>query len=323
MLKSKLKGISSALAITLALTALMITAKPSSTVFAKGPASGTTASIADILKNQQADGGWQKYYGETSGDWAKSCIDNEATYTEIRRLAKEYTKTKNVVYSNAATRGINFLLNMQYQTNGGWPQVYNASGYHRHITYNDDAMINVMYLLDDVSNKKGDFTFIDNAIAAKCKTAVNKGIDCVLKTQVVENGKLTAWGQQHDEVTLKPAGARAYELPSLTASESTNIVKFLETRPSTPQIAASINGAKNWFKASEINGIRVVKANGDVKVVNDPKAGPIWARFYELGTNKPIFVGRNGNVEYKLSDIEIERRTGYAWYGSWPSSIIK
>ncbi|CAM4459581.1 pectate lyase [Paenibacillus tarimensis] len=288
-----------------------------------GDASGTTASISDILKYQHADGGWRKDYSKTSGEWAKSTIDNKATYSEIRRLAAEYSKTKETRYSAAAIKGINFLLNMQY-SNGGWPQIYKSSGYHKHITYNDNAMVNVMILLDEVANRQGNFSFVDSTLAGRSRTAVAKGVDNFLRTQVVVNGKLTVWGQQHDSVTLKPAGARIYEVPSLCANESVGIVKFLKTRPATSQITASIKAAEEWFKAVKLTGIRIVKTSTDVTVVNDPSVTtPIWARFYELGTNKPIFVGRDGIVKYKLSDIDQERRTGYAWYGNWPSSLVK
>ena len=119
---------------------------------------------------------------------------------------------------------------------------------------------------------------------------------------------------------MKPAAARIYEVPSLTAQESVNIVKFLKTRTSTAKIAAAIKGAEDWFKAVQITGIRVEKTSNDVVVISDSSVKtPIWARFYEINTNKPIFVGRDGVVKYKLSDIEQERRTGYAWYGNWPS----
>jgi PelA/Pel-15E family pectate lyase len=184
-------------------------------------------------------------------------------------------------------------------------------------------MINVMILLDEVSKKTGDFSFVDNTLAAKCKTAVTKGVDCILKTQVNSNGQLQVWGQQHDAITLKPAAARAYEVPSLCTGESVGIVNFLKTRPATTAITASITAAQKWFTAVKITGIKVVKANGDVTVQNDPKAAAIWARFYELGTNKPIFVGRDGIIKYKLADIDLERRVGYTWYGSWPSSLVK
>ncbi|MDP9698654.1 pectate lyase, PelA/Pel-15E family [Paenibacillus polysaccharolyticus] len=283
-------------------------------------ASGTTASMSDILKNQRPDGGWRKDYSQTSGEWAKSTIDNKATYSEIRRLASEFKKTNDPRYSAAAVKGINFLLNMQY-SNGGWPQVYQSSGYHKHITYNDDAMINVMYMLDEVAGRKGNFSFIDSSLANRSKNAVSKGVDAILNTQVVSGGKLTAWGQQHDSSSLRPAGARIYEVPSLTAGESVNIVKFLKTRPANSRITASIKGAEAWFNKVKITGYRYERANGDSRIIADSSASPIWARFYELGTDKPIFVGRDGVVKYKLSDIEKERRGGYAWYGNWPSKL--
>ncbi|MFB5677399.1 pectate lyase [Paenibacillus terreus] len=320
MLTSKRSKLSLVLALTIVLTVTGFALKPSSPVLA-ADASGTTASIADILKNQQPDGGWKKDYSVTSGEWAKSTIDNKATYTEIRRLAGEYAKTKDSKYSQAAIKGINFLLNMQY-SNGGWPQVYQGTGYHKHITYNDNAMINVMILLDEVGSKKGDFSFVDTALADRSKAAVVKGVSAILATQVKVNGQLTVWGQQHDSVTLQPAGARAYEVPSLCASESVGIVKFLKTRPATPQITAAIQAAENWFKQVKITGIKVVKTSDDVIVMEDPSAPPIWARFYEIGANKPIFVGRDGVVKYKLSDIDQERRTGYSWYGNWPSGLV-
>ena len=57
-------------------------------------------------------------------------------------------------------------------------------------------------------------------------------------------------------------------------------------------------------------------------------APPIWARFYEIGTNKPIFSSRCEVPEcdsdpfymrrYSLAEIDNERRVGYAWYGDWP-----
>lgn len=325
MFKSKLKYVSLVFVLSLILSVSGIMLQPSQKAYAKGPATGSLedTTIADIVKNQQPDGGWIKYYGEKREEWSKSTIDNKATYTEIRRLVAEYIKTKDSTYSDAAIKGINFLLNMQYD-NGGWPQVYKSSGYHTHITYNDDAMVNVMILLDEIANRKGDFSFVEINLANRCKTAVDKGVDCILKTQVNVNGKLTAWGQQHDEVTLKPTTARAYEVVSFSSGESSGIVKFLKTRPATPEITTSIKAAVEWFKATAITGIKVVKANGDVTVVNDSSVKtPIWARFYQIGTNKPMFIGNDGIVKDKLADIDQERRTGYAWYGNWGSSIVK
>ncbi len=40
-----------------------------------------------------------------------------------------------------------------------------------------------------------------------------------------------------------------------------------------------------------------------------------WARFSEIGTNRPIFAGRDGVVRYSVDEIEKERQDGY---GDWP-----
>ena len=229
------------------------------------------------------------------------------------------SKTNDSRYSAAAIKGINFLLNMQY-SNGGWPQVYQSSGYHKHITYNDDAMINVMYMLDEVATRKGTFPLS----TVHLRIAVKRGFQrsgCDLEYSSNIGREVDGLGQQHDSSTLKPAGARIYEVPSLTAGESVTIVKFLKTRPANAKITASIKGAEAWFNKVKITGFRYERANGDSRIIADSSAAPIWARFYEIGTDKPIFIGRDGIVKYKLSDIDQERRGGYAWYGNWPSKL--
>ena len=158
--------------------------------------------------------------------------------------------------------------------------------------------------------------------------AVSRGIDVILKTQVKQNGKLTAWCAQYDEKTLAPAWGRAYEPPSLSGSESVGIVRFLMAieKPS-PDIVAAIEGAVAWFRAVAIPGLRLEDFTGadgrkDRRVVPDATAAPLWARFYELGTNRPIFLGRDSAVRYAYSEIEHERRNGYAYYGRWPASLL-
>jgi len=57
--------------------------------------------------------------------------------------------------------------------------------------------------------------------------AVLKGIECILKCQIVVDGKKQAWCAQHDEKNFAPADARTYEKASLSGSESVGIVDFL------------------------------------------------------------------------------------------------
>ena len=171
---------------------------------------------------------------------------------------------------------------------------------------------------------------MDDARRRKAERAVEQGIECILKCQVKISGKLTAWCAQHDEVTFAPAPARTYEKISLSGSESVGIVRFLmEIETPSPAIATSIEAAVAWFAQVKITGIKVVEQrdaslqNGHDRIVMpDANAAPLWARFYELGTNRPIFCGRDGVVKYSLAEIEYERRNGYRWYVNSPTELL-
>ena len=45
----------------------------------------------------------------------------------------------------------------------------------------------------------------------------------------------------------------------------------------------------------------------------------MWARFYEIGTNRPIFSDRDGFAKHDLSEIGYERRNGYVGSASGQS----
>ncbi|HEY0728556.1 MAG TPA: pectate lyase, partial [Pyrinomonadaceae bacterium] len=229
-----------------------------------------------------------------------STIDNSSTFTQLSFLARVFTAQHHERHRESFIKGLDYLLKAQYP-NGGWPQFYpDLSGYYKHITFNDGAMVGVLKLLRDVAQAKPVFAFVDEARRARAAEAVEKGIECILKTQVVVNGKRTVWCAQHDEVTLAPATARKYEVPSLSGGESVDIVRFLMSiKDPSPSVIESIESAVAWFKQSS---------------VKDPKGTITWARFYELGTNRPIFVGRDGVIKYNIAEIDEERRNNYAWY---------
>ncbi len=295
-----------------------------------GSSEGTT--LADtILQYQLDDGGWRKAMDDTSqtGSWAKSTIDNDATTSQIRVLARVYEQTGTQKYLTGCLEGIDLLLEGQYD-NGGWPQVFDDAGtYHAHITYNDNAMIHVIELLTEVRDKNGDFAFVSDTYADAADTAVENGIQCILDTQIIVNGKYTGWCQQHDEFTLEPTSGRAYELASISASESVNLVNYLKSieNPSN-EILLRINAAIEWMTSAQLNGIEIVDytnsdGEADRKVVSNPDASPLWARFYYLtdGTT-PMFVDRQSNAADNWDHIGAERRTGYAWYGTWPKNLV-
>ena len=160
---------------------------------------------------------------------------------------------------------------------------------------------------------------------------MTKGREIIVRTQISVNGRLTGWCQQYDEVTLIPAKARTYEHPSISGLETAAIVTYLMKleKPSEPEIRA-IEEAVAWLVASEIKGLRVEQkpdpagpAGYDVVATPDAGAPPVWARFYDIQTNRPMFSGRDGVIKTTLAEIEIERRAGYNWYGNWPRDVIE
>ncbi|MDQ6700533.1 MAG: pectate lyase, partial [Acidobacteriota bacterium] len=289
---------------------------------------------ANLLRYQNENGGWDKNIDMslpvTGKPEGHSTIDNNATYTQMRFLARVYTATHRQPFAAAFERGLNYLFEAQY-ANGGWPQFYPLRhGYWDHITYNDDAMIGVMETLRSIVQKDPDFEFAGEKDRERAGKAIEKGIRCILKTQVVVDGKPTVWCAQHDEKTLAPAKARAYELASLSGGESVGIVRFLMgiERPDE-EVVSAVQSAVAWFNAVKITGIRLEKTPDpatpkgyDEVVVSDPKAPPLWARFYEIGTNRPIFSSRDGVVKYKLYEISYERRNGYRWYVDKPARLL-
>ena len=307
-------------------------------------ASAEAVRIADnLLLYQRSSGGWPKNIemaaplGEKEqADLVKqknkddSTIDNDATYTQMAYLARVFGATRQARFKDAFIAGLDYLLKAQY-ANGGWPQYYpKLTGYYKHITFNDDAMIGVMELLREIARKQPVYAFVDEDRRARAGKAVEKGIECILKCQVVAGGKRTVWCAQHDERTLEPAPARAYEKISLSGGESVGIVRFLMgiDHPS-PQVTEAIQAAVAWFDQVKLTGIKLVEKPDpslpkgyDRIVVADPKAEPLWARFYEIGTNRPIFCGRDGVVKYSLAEIEYERRNGYRWYVNAPAKLL-
>ena len=258
-----------------------------------------------------------------------STFDNGATHTQIRYLAKVYNATGIKRIRGAALSGIDYLLEAQYD-NGGWPQSYPSKGYSRYITFNDGAMVGVMSVLRDIAWKKPEYAFVDERRRQKAHNAVKKGLECILKCQIVVDGKKTAWCAQHDEKTLVPRKARSYELPSISGSESVGIVRFLMSiEEPGPEIIEAVRNAVGWFHEAGLDGIRQVRKQDKSKpggwdniVVNDASARTIWARFYEIGTNKPIFCSRDGLPKATLAEISHERRTGYSWLGYYATSLL-
>jgi pectate lyase len=283
---------------------------------------------ANVLSNQAPGGSWPKNFDTSrrpyEGDRAKieGTFDNSATFNELRFLARAFRATGDAAPRDAFFTGLDLTLAAQYP-NGGFPQRYplGPTGYDRHITFNDETMVNILQFLRDVAGSH-DFAFVDSDRRAAARRAFDRGIACILACQVKVNGKLTVWCAQHDEQTLEPRKARTYELPSLSGGESAGLLALLMSleQPSA-EVVRAVDAGAAWYEAVRLTGIRQEYRDRNKVIVRDPDAPPLWARFYEIETNRPFFCGRDGVKKYDIAEIQAERRNGYAWYGTWGKNV--
>ena len=281
-----------------------------------------------IIKQQQRDGGWRKnMWKREKGVWRLSTLDNGATWGQIRYLARFCRETGREDARDACRRGIGFLLASQHKC-GGWAQVPSAKRGESaaHITYNDGATteaLRVLQLVAERSEPDG-FAWVDDALAQSAEQALARGLDWILQSQVRIGDRLTGWCQQYDEVTLRPAKARAYEMPAVSAWESTGVVEYLmDLSSDDPAVLQSIDSALRWFEEAKITGMRFERVDDDRLLLPGTDEDVLWARFYDLEGGLPVFGDRNGKVYSDVMKISRERRTGYDWYGTWPLLVLE
>jgi PelA/Pel-15E family pectate lyase len=302
----------------------------------------------NILLFQRDNGGWPKDYDllailtaeqtaavRATKSRADTSFDNHNIHSQVDYLARAYASAGEDTWREACLRGFDFMLAAQL-ADGGFPQRYpDASGYAAHITFNDGVMIGILNVLKDAADGLPHWKWLDANRQRNAQQAVARGIECILKCQIHAGGVCTGWCQQHDEKTLEAASARTFELASCCPQETTEIVRFL-MRLETPgdRIVKAIEDAVEWLRRTKLIGIRVQKvpapteeferhrADFDVVVLPDAESPPLWARHYEIGTDRPIFAGRDAVKRYALGEIERERRTGTPWYGTWPQMML-
>jgi PelA/Pel-15E family pectate lyase len=256
-------------------------------------------------------------------------LDNDSTNTELHFLAKVSAQTPGKdgdAYRASFIKGIHYLLAAQYP-NGGFPQVYPLEGgYHDAITFNDNAVSESAETLTDVAEGKGDYAFTPPDLRKQAAAAAAQALKCILVAQMVIGGKKTVWAQQVDALTLEPVSARNYEPGALAASESADLLDYLMSLPNpSKETVAAIQAGVTWLKGAAIYGFEYVGGRGvegGRQLKPKEGAGPIWARYYSVPEQKPIFGDRDKTLHDNVNELSLERRNGYAWYSGGEQKTI-
>ncbi len=290
-------------------------------------------------------------------------IDNDATVSEIEYLSRVYNQYGKAEVKDSVLKGLEFLLTMQYESGGFpqvYPeQDHGSSVYENDATFNDNATVNVLYLYKDILTKEEPYSsrLISEDLYGRIEEAYYKGIDYVLMAQVEVDGELTAWGGQHNPLTYETTKGRAFEPLSIISKESVKIVGFLESIDTTimeadeklnrhivvveevkddagiivieerhltvDRIEASIMGAQTWLAGVAVEDTKyyLKGLNGRYFVTQSGKL--TWYRFYEIGSNEPLFGDVDGSVTHVITEISTSRRHGYGWAGTWGKDIYR
>ncbi|MCR8630104.1 pectate lyase [Paenibacillus radicis (ex Xue et al. 2023)] len=336
---------------------------------------------ANIIALQNDDGGFMKLSGDIDmaqsklvgkiGTKGKSSIETIAgeqvsTVTELRYLAKMITAFPGQAsqYTPAFYKGIQYLLDAQMD-NGGWSIQKNGIGYNSTIAYADNAMISVLTLFNDVARLNDQqFVFVRNnnqSLVSLMDKALQKGIDCIVKTQIQVNGTLTGWSSHHHPVNLSPVIGKTYERPGINATETTRIAQFLmNVRNPSNEVKAAAEAAVNWLTSVKINDKIMITVsditmnNGIERYLVDQPGHVTWARNYKVSGSSfvPFFsdrqitrgdiplmnfnpndprevIGQPGASSY-YSNYTVaakimfyDTRTAYEWYVETPKRLIE
>ena len=130
------------------------------------PATRPSTVAANVLSYQSDLGGWPKNIDTTAARTRATARTSSRPSTTGRPPTNcgsspaIYAATEDAAYRAAFDKGLDYVLAAQYP-NGGWPQSHPpGTGYHRHITFNDNAMVRLMEFLREVATADG-YAFVD------------------------------------------------------------------------------------------------------------------------------------------------------------------
>ena len=248
-----------------------------------------------------------------------STFDDNTSQSAIQLLlavadvCKESKEPRDIRIREARDYALTKLLAAQ-RPNGGWPQRWTGTpvdpkefpvqparfpaSYPRE---HPDLNYNAYYTLNDNTHRDCVVTLLDAAKRLgrpEFRAAALRGGDFLLLAQLPE--PQPAWAQQYNP-RLEPDWARAFEPPCVVSNESSGAMRLLVDlylESGEEKYLEPLPRAIAWIKRSEISP-------------------GVWARMYELGTNRPIFGDRDGKIKYRIEDLSPERQTGYSWKGDY------
>jgi hypothetical protein len=156
-----------------------------------------------------------------------------------------------------------------------WPREWPAADYSDLATLNDGLMADMLRTLLLARDVTGD---------DRWERIARRGGDFLLAAQLPE--PQPGWAQQYD-ATLRPAWARKFEPPAVSGGESQGVVAALvdlARRTGDARYLEPVPRTIAWLSRSRLPDGRL-------------------ARFYELGTNRPLYLTRKYTLTHADDDL--------------------
>ncbi len=161
-----------------------------------------------------------------------------------------------------------------------WPKKWPGPDYQGHYTFNDNSTLDVIDAMFEAARIYQE---------PRYRASAEKGGQFLLLAQMPE--PQPAWAQQYD-AEMHPAWARIFEPPSVTGGESQSVLRMLLTlyrETGDQNYLAPIPRALAYFQRSEV-------ARGKEEIFRRIPPGPVLARFYELKTNRPLYITKGSRL---------------------------
>ena len=277
-----------------------------------------------LARGQHCSGGWDyiieldptKRIPESDGDAGRphpqTTLGDNVTQAAVRLLMRvdRELKFQDRVIHETALHALDQLILAQYP-NGAWPQRYfefpdpdafpakTASfpdswsrtwpgpDYRSHYTLNDNAMLDMIDAFLEAARIYG---------KPRYRATAEKGGDFLLLAQMPE--PQPAWAQQYD-VDMHPAWGRIFEPPSVTGSESQAVLKILLVlyrETGKKKYLEPVPRAIDYLRRSglDLRGRSILSRSRGCS-----RDELCLARFYELQTNRPLFISKGNRVRVR------------------------
>lgn len=161
-----------------------------------------------------------------------------------------------------------------------WSKKWPGPDYQGHYTFNDNSISDMIDMMLEAARIYKEPRYL---------AAAEKGGQFMLLAQMPD--PQPAWSQQYDR-DMHPAWARVFEPPSITGGETQGIMQTLMVlyrETGDKKYLEPIPRALGWLRKSYVE-------RTSAQAFRRIPDGPVLARFYELKTNKPLYITKGSRI---------------------------